>query len=320
MYQQPDKDIWKGRLDTEEEGYSKRWHEVIQFLDLSQPEQIPKQNNTAFALLGFCCDEGVKRNKGRVGAAEAPDILKSSLTNLPIHNQLSIWDAGNVICSNGLLEDAQGMLAKKIKLLLDNGFKPVVFGGGHEVAYGHYKGVRSYLSNKEAIGIINLDAHFDLRSYSKITSSGTPFLQISDGCKRTNEGFHYLCLGIQKFGNTKSLFEKADALGVNYFLNSEINWNTLEKIQRKTLDFIQKVDHVYLTVDIDVFSAAFAPGVSAANGNGLSPDIVRPILEVIYQSQKVISIDFAEFNPKYDIDKRAEKLVASLVFEYVNHL
>ncbi|ENO84010.1 formimidoylglutamase, partial [Thauera phenylacetica B4P] len=58
-------DAWSGRVDPEPD--SPRWHQVIgAFAD-------PTAASTPGAvLLGFACDEGVRRNKGRTGAAAAP--------------------------------------------------------------------------------------------------------------------------------------------------------------------------------------------------------------------------------------------------------
>ena len=57
---------WTGRIDPEPD--SPRWHQRIRALsEDSQP---------GLALLGFACDEGVRRNHGRVGAAEGPAALR----------------------------------------------------------------------------------------------------------------------------------------------------------------------------------------------------------------------------------------------------
>jgi len=68
-----------------------------------------------------------------------------------------------------------------------------------------------------------------------------------------------------------------------------------------------------VTIDLDGFSSAYAPGVSASSPMGFSPEVVLESLELIFASKKMISIDIAEMNPKYDIDNRTAKLAASLV-------
>ena len=64
----------------------------------------------------------------------------------------------------------------------DAGQFPVVLGGGHEVAFGTYLGLARISRSAhpgDRIGILNLDAHFDLRP-GPVPSSGTPFRQIAE--------------------------------------------------------------------------------------------------------------------------------------------
>ena len=84
------------------------------------------------------------------------------------------------------------------------------------------------------------------------------------------------------------------------------------------MQFIEDVDYVYATIDLDGFSSAYAPGVSAPSPMGFSPDIVLESLKIIIDSQKLISLDIAEMNPKYDVDGQTAKLAASLV-HFVMH-
>jgi hypothetical protein len=50
---------WHGREDAEETGDARRWHHVMRRFDASI--------NSGAVLIGFPCDEGVKRNGGRTG-------------------------------------------------------------------------------------------------------------------------------------------------------------------------------------------------------------------------------------------------------------
>src|SRR5262249_52772812 len=114
-------------------------------------------------LIGFPQDEGVRRNGGRPGAAQAPDQIRRWLYRLTVsdcqaHVSLGdppILDAGNVRIA-GDLEDSQGVLAEIIAGVLQSGAIPVVLGGGHETAYGHFLG---YAAEQRSVGIINIDAH-----------------------------------------------------------------------------------------------------------------------------------------------------------------
>lgn len=322
MYQIPDLSVWQGRTDEIDGLEGLRWHQRISPLDLSQTA-LPffADFSKKIAFLGFACEEGVKRNKGRLGAGSAPPLLKKALSNLPFpFENLQLFDAGTVICEGEELEKAQAMLAHKVEKLIKNDFFPVVLGGGHETAFGHFCGLADSYSSTEKIGIVNFDAHFDLRLYAEKGNSGTPFLQIAKRCEAENRNFAYQVLGILESGNTKALFETAKRLKVQYLLAEQINEWDKTALEKEMLDFADKQDRIYISIDLDVFSAAFAPAVSAVNGAGLSPERVFPLLRLLLRSGKVCSLDIVEYCPPYEIDQHTARLVANLAYEVVKSL
>ncbi len=333
-YKPPDNNRWQGQGDPDEN--SLRLRQVIQFLDLKELHvtDVATRRSQAskkykkIALIGFCCDEGIRRNQGRPGAREGAGAIRNALANLPVHfneKETQLFDAGDILyqksaaTSDDPLLSTQLVLSTAIQILLSNSFFPIVLGGGHEVAFGHFHGIHSFLHScennkpKESVGIINFDAHFDLRAFQNDKgTSGTPFLQIAELCGK--EQFHYLCLGIQKTSNTKKLFQTAKELGVQYVFADEINERERQaEIMTKIETFIQKTGFIYLSICLDVFDSAFAPGVSAPASNGLVPQYFFPIMRKILSSKKVISMDVAEMSPAHDIDQHTAKL-ASLIF------
>ncbi len=96
-------------------------------------------------IVGFGSDEGVRRNQGRTGAAHAPKELRRVLAGLPAKTSMTaLADAGDVVCDDGDLEGAQAELANVVSEVLASGGRPLVFGGGHEVAWGTYSGLRMH--------------------------------------------------------------------------------------------------------------------------------------------------------------------------------
>src|SRR5687767_15948848 len=97
MHTPPDMSLWTGRDDTELEGSEAlRIHQCIKPWSEDSPPGV--------CLLGFACDEGVRRNQGRVGAAEGPTALRKAVANFAWFAETSIYDAGDVPCVNGALE------------------------------------------------------------------------------------------------------------------------------------------------------------------------------------------------------------------------
>jgi formiminoglutamase len=309
-YKKPNTSTWTGRAS----GGDLYLHEKVACIPADEAKSTEVKNK-GFALLGYACDEGVRRNHGRVGAVEGPNAIRTQLGKLANHlgPKTDFWDIGDVTCPDKDMEATQKALTEKVTQLLQQGAFPLLMGGGHDIAYGHYRGLRDHFTTDITIGIINFDAHFDLRNSVDGNNSGTPFYQIAEDCKQENTPFHYLCLGIRQDANSKILYSTAKNLDVAYLEKALFCRAHFEKVADTIESFLAKVDKVYVTIDLDGFSSAYAPGVSAASPMGYAPDLVLDCLHRIIESNKLVSADVAELNPLHDKDDQTAKLAASLL-------
>jgi len=310
LYKPTDERIWTGR----KAGQNLYVYQKVEQIDL-ELKNIPVSDKKTFVFLGYECDEGVRRNKGRTGSKEGPQAARRQLAKLPHHlnESTAIFDAGNVVCVGDDMEKAQSVLAEKVVQILNCKGLPLLLGGGHDIAYGHYNGIKKFVGNDQKIGIVNLDAHFDLRSNEDGNNSGTPFYQIATENSNQNLDFPYLCLGIRNDANDKILFERAREWNVKYIEAELFHKQNTSYVINKINEFCKEVDFVYLTIDLDGFSSAFAPGVSAASPMGFSVDIALVALDTLIATNKLISADVVELNPFYDRDDQTAKLAASLL-------
>lgn len=316
---------WGGRVDSESDFDAYRWHQWIKNIDLNKTDLTRYSGKLGIAFIGYCSDEGIKMNKGRTGAAKGPDSIRKELANLPCSftREVELFDAGNIFSENYTVEESQELLSRAVERILDLNLFPVVLGGGHEIAFGHYSGILNHLTkqdDKPRIGIINFDAHFDIRPYSNGGSSGTAFRQIADLTRREGQKYSYFCIGIQRHSNTTSLFKTARELKVDYILAKDImdksDWSAFESLD----DFMKLQDHIYITICSDVFSSAYAPGVSAVQPLGLDPEMVLKLIKYIVKSNKAVSFDIAEVSPRFDQDNITASLASVLIFALVNSL
>lgn len=317
-YRKTPAETWTGRIDGTDPDLL-RWHQVI---ELCEPEQLPKLNNgfQGIAIIGFCCDEGVRRNNGRTGAAEGPQAIRKACCNFPkVADHIIIADAGDVFCDDGNLEAAQELLAEKIRTIAAANYLPIILGGGHETAFCGYKALGA-LPKKAEMGVINFDAHFDLRAVDPEigASSGTWAWQIAEDCRANGNPFHYLVMGVQQYSNTRRLFELATEMGAPFFKAEEFTNDQLHKMLNHINGMLANSNRLLLTLDMDVFGSPFAPGVSASAFNGISPNAMfKRLLRHIVLSGKVSSVDICEVNPQYDVDFRTSRLAAAFVFDIV---
>ncbi|WP_237322354.1 formimidoylglutamase [Vibrio sp. vnigr-6D03] len=342
---------WQGRNDIEDGELGHRVHHVIR-------HGTPNNANLGdVTILGFACDAGVARNKGRTGAQAAPNKIREALANMAWHETTQLFDGGTVVCEGDQLEQSQHALADVLSSTLKH-TPAVTLGGGHEIAWASFLGLAKFLIKEQKqkeqsdpskdvspprVGIINFDAHFDLRVFdsngldfnsselsgselsgSELTtakesiqpSSGTPFNQIHQYCQKQGWAFNYACLGVSAASNTKALFKRADNLGVWYVEDTQMHAGTLAKQLTQLQRFIDQNDVIYLTIDLDVFPAATAPGVSAPAAKGVSMETFSPYFSLILNNYKKLKIaDIAEYNPRFDIDGQTARLAARLCWD-----
>lgn len=298
---------WQGRNDGN--GFSHlRLHQHIKNIQNSN-EISPN----SIVIHGFCSDEGVRRNKGRVGAAEAPYYIRKNMANFPIHNPLQeIFDMGNINCAYQNLEEAQWQLSEKTSAILNKNAISLVLGGGHEITYAHYNGLKKAFPNQK-IGIINFDAHWDNREIDPNigATSGTGFWQIA----RENK-LYSLHLGLQKNSNTPHLFQFAEEKGMDFISADDFTALNQKQIETKIDEFLSQIEVLYLSICMDVFNAAIAPGVSALAYNGLFTDaFFMHIYRRLLSNSKLKAIDVAEVNPLLDDHEKTARLAAFLMNE-----
>ena len=308
---------WQGRVDKTEGDNALRWHQVIQVWN--QHDKL----NGAPTLLGFACDEGVRRNQGRSGVKQGPDAIRQALANFAYHHEQTPFDAGTIECENQAMERAQEELSQHITRILCHQGRAVILGGGHEIAWGSFLGLSNYFNTQgknTRIGIINFDAHFDLRPPTPRANSGTAFRQIATWCAQQQQTFNYLVIGLSPTSNTQALYDFAKQHDVAWIEDVECSVSNMATIEKTLTTFLDKIDALYVTLCMDVFPAHIAPGVSAPAALGVEPIVVIQLLRQLKSLCREKNVtwllsDIAELNSKYDIDQRTAKLAARLVHE-----
>ncbi|GAA1471993.1 formimidoylglutamase [Corynebacterium felinum] len=306
--------IWQGRSDGPGFEHA-RWHSTVVSAQRGDGEGIGAVCEGAVVLVGFASDEGVRRNHGRPGARNAPCALRDALASVAIHDDRVRVDAGTIVSGEDL-ESGQQLLAHTVQSVLSDGAQCVVtLGGGHETSWGSHQGVRGAFPSSR-IGIINLDAHFDLRT-APYPTSGTPFRQIAQAWP---EAFHYHVLGISRPNNTAALFTVAKQLGVEVIEDFQLAEYSVQQAQELIDRITAGYDVIHLSIDLDVLPAATAPGVSAPAGLGVDLRVIRALCVAAARTGKVKLVDVVELNPEFDADQRTAKVAARLIDDIITHI
>lgn len=297
-----------------------RLGECVTFWRQGTPELWPGRP----VLIGFPQDEGVRRNSGRTGAASAPSAIRQQLYRLTpwdaVHEAdlaaLDLLDLGDVRCNEDL-EEAQQVLAEAIAAILTAGAVPIVLGGGHETAYGHYLG---YVRAGRPVAILNLDAHLDVRPLiDERGHSGSPFRQALEHPTQPLPGDRYVVLGAQpqSVSREHQLYVRSKG-GVIHW--AEETRDRLEATFRSECQRLANNSSVYLTLDSDVACQADVPGVSAPNPLGLSGQALVRCAAQAGRSSAVSSFDLVEINPSFDRDGQSARWAAGVIWHFLSGL
>lgn len=267
--------------------------------------------DSTHVIVGCPQDEGVKRNNGRPGAAEAPHGIRTHLYRLqtPQHSQIKLIDAGNINKTDPLEENHKA-LTEVVSSFLKDGKKVIVLGGGNDISYAD---VRALSSVENDISAINIDAHLDMRIAVQMTS-GTPYRKlIEGGYLKPNQFYEF---GIRPESNASFYLEDVEKLGVQvYRLPQLLEIGLTQSFQNILNEIGQRT--LFLGLDMDSIQAADAPGVSASSPTGFSGREILQLIRLARQKENLRVFEITEVNPTFDIDNRTLKLAAQMIYGFL---
>lgn len=263
-------------------------------------------------LLGCPQDEGVRRNRGRPGAAQGPAEIRRALYKMTVNGlgALKLFDAGDTT-PQATLEDAHAAHEKAVARLLADGKKIVVLGGGNDISYPD---CRALAAAVEDVLAFNIDAHLDVRP-DQPRNSGTPYRQLlEEGALKPQRFFE---LGSQTFCTSEAHVQYLKDKRAHVIPLDALRAKGAARVVRRALREADKAGAVFWGFDLDVVNAAEAPGVSAPNPLGLSGAELCELAALAGAEPRTRIVEFTEVNPAFDVDGRTARLAAAAIWNYL---
>jgi formiminoglutamase len=262
-------------------------------------------------ILGCPQDEGVRRNGGRPGAAEAPDAIRKQFYKLTTFNiRTRIFDAGNIKVSSSL-EETHARQTEVVEQMLQDGKRVIVLGGGNDISYADGTAMARACGPGNWIAV-NVDSHLDVR-LADVRNSGTPYRQLLDEGLLRPDFFYEV--GYQSHFASPIYYDYIRDLGVNRISlellrsRESADVELKENIRQKFIGHSASVS-TFFGFDMDAVRSSDAPGTSAPSPLGLRAGEFIQLVKYAASLANTRIIEFTETNPKYDIDDRTTKLVA----------
>jgi agmatinase len=231
------------------------------------------------------------------------------------HGDLTIRDCGDVDTVPNDITATRDQVAAAVERMADGAF-PVVLGGDHYLTYPSFLGVANALGDD--VGVVQLDAHSDTVGDSGLYGkhfNGSPMARIAESPH--GDYTTHAMVGIRGY-EAGDFDEMAAAEGIHVTDVDEVRERGIEACVRSAIDHVtDRVDHVYVTADIDVVDPGFAPGTGTPMPGGLTS---REVLRLTRQLQGVdlVGFDLVEVSPPYD-DRGGSTavLAANVMFEAI---
>jgi arginase len=206
------------------------------------------------------------------------------------------------------------------------GKMPLTLGGDHSLAIGSISGVSKYFKEQnKKIGLIWVDAHADMNTpqsspslnihgmpLSVVLGSGHPALCDIGSKGAKIDPANVVLIGIRTIDDfEKEILRKS---GISYFTMRAIDEKGMFSVMEQAISVASKgTDGIHVSFDIDAIDPMFAPGVSTPVSGGLDIRESHLILEMLFETKKVCSMDLVELNPLRDVDSKATNLAIDLI-------
>ncbi len=215
-------------------------------------------------------------------------------------------------------------LYKKVLKSLNNNNLPLIVGGDHSLAMGSIKAALDYY--KGDISVIYVDKHADIHNEITTPSGnihGMPLSICIGRCdKRFNIGTYKLkpenlyFIGLSNY--EKEEMDYIKKANIFHLMDYEVKEDNVEKIVNKIKSTIV-TKHVHISFDLDSIKSEEFPAVNVAVENiyqdesGISYKTAKKILETLLKELNVCSMDFVEYNPTLDKDKKCKLKIEELL-------
>lgn len=257
----------------------------------------------------------------------APSAVRAVLRKFSVYDiesdvdlrNLAAHDLGDLPLADLKPEDAFEPLRDAVRNALAGADAVVVVGGDNAVTRPGVHGVADSPNNSlENCGLITLDAHFDLRDLSNGLTNGNPVRALlADGLA----GENIVQIGIQPFANSQAYAQVANDAGITVVTMSQIRAHGVERLLTESLDDLsERVEHIYVDLDVDSLDRVFAPATPGSRPGGLTPYELRRVAWLCGAHPLVRAIDLVEVDPTQDVADATVMATASCLLSFASGL
>ncbi len=208
--------------------------------------------------------------------------------------------------------------------ILDRGHIPLIIGGDHSVAIGSISGILRYFHKQDAeVGLIWVDAHADVNTPATSPSGNIHGMPLATLLGRGHDILTAIStkklrpentalIGIRNIDDEEKRILRET--GIKYYSMRDIDEKGMFTVMREAIAFASNgTSGIHVSFDIDGIDPRYAPGVSTPVSGGLTLREAHLCLEMLSETQKLVSLEFVEINPITDVGAQTAHVTVDLI-------
>lgn len=289
--------------------------------------------NSKLSLIGVAIDLGA----GTPGVSMGPSAIRYAGVVERLNNiGYEVEDKGDIVAVKPASPITDGTnlknldevarvnneLCNRVSEEMGKGRFPLIIGGDHSIAIGSIAGVMQHVEN---LGVIWFDAHGDINTDETSPSGNIHGMPVAVSLGLGHERLTSIG-GVDKKLNTKNIVfvgcrdldmgerKVLKELGIKVFTMHEIDRLGMTEVMNRAIKIAgEGTDGIHVSFDLDSMDPMFVEGTGTRVPGGMTYRESHLALEMVAQTEKVISAEFVEVNPIIDVKNQTAKTAVALI-------
>jgi formiminoglutamase len=235
------------------------------------------------------------------GCDKAPQVLRQTLKRIGRYDVeigrsifTAVHDRGDIALDGLSIEQATDPIRDAVAASIADHPLTLLVGGNNAITRPAVLALGVPL---DKVGLITLDAHFDMRELDEGLSNGNPVRAIiEDGMP----GKNIAQIGLASFANTAKMHRDALAAGNLVVSMEEVRRDGIRAAVDNAIEHTRHCDALVIDCDIDVIDRAQMPGAPGARPGGLDVADFFWAVRSLASHHRTRLIDLTEWDPPLD--------------------
>ena len=274
---------------------------------------VDKVADAPVGMIGVPLDAG-SVTPGRCDLA--PALLRQTLRRIGRYDVETRKELGSRIADHGdvpiaglSIEEATPSIIASLKASAERHDLTLLVGGNNAVTR---PGALALGLPLERVGLITLDAHFDMRDTSHGLGNGNPVRALrEDGLP----GRNIAQIGLASFANSERMHRDAVEGGHLIVTIERVRRDGIVQAISTAVDHVRHCEAIMVDCDIDVIDRGQLPGAPGARPGGMAVHDFFAAVRLLAANSKVRMIDLTEWDPPLDNSDLSALVAARWVAE-----